>query len=149
MCITTALWVQRRWGQNKIINPFPSYLFILFLSYCLIYQLPYTSFSNTICALFIFPWFSTGSVLISPGSTDGGTSAELDSLFCDPVPTLAMNNAAWEGPTDAPQHVLTERDGRGSTRGRKWGGGERGWLYSDSWQSCIEPPMGGIQDHHR
>lgn len=56
-----------------------------------------------------------------PGSTAGGTSAEPDSLssICDPVPTLTMNNAAWEDPTDAPQHVLTGRDGRDSTRGRK------------------------------
>lgn len=37
--------------------------------------------------------------------------------FRDPVPTLAINNAAWEGPTDAPEYVLKERDGRGSTRG--------------------------------
>lgn len=136
MCIATTPWVQRRWGQNKIINPFPSYLFFI------------NSPTLPSLTLFIFSWFSTGSVLISPGSTDGGTSAELDSLFCDPVPTLAMNNAAWEGPTDAPQHVLTERDGRGSTRGRKWGGGGGGWLCSDSWQSHLKPPMCGIQDRH-
>lgn len=36
-----------------------------------------------------------------PGSTDEGTSAELDSLLCDPVPTLATDSAVWEGPTDA------------------------------------------------
>lgn len=41
------------------------------------------------------------------------------TLFCDPVPTVTMNNAAWEGPTDAPQHVLTGRSGGGSTRRRK------------------------------
>lgn len=54
-----------------------------------------------------------------PGSTDGGIGAELDSLLCDPVPRQTMNNAAREGPADAPQHVLTGRDGRGSTTGEK------------------------------
>lgn len=58
---------------------------------------------------------------------------------CDPVPTLTMNNAAWEDPTDALQHVLTGRDGRGSTRGseREVGGG----LHLDS-QSRSKPPDG-------
>lgn len=104
-------------------------LFVPLFPHPLLHQLLYTAFSLSAPSLLhnmyflYFSWFWTGSVLTGPGSTDGGTSAELDSLCCDPVPTLTVNNAAWEGPTDAPQHVLTGGDGRGSTRGRKWGGG--------------------------
>lgn len=59
--------------------------------------------------------------------------------FRAPVPTLAINNAAWEGPTDAPEYVLKERDGRGSTRGWEWG------VFLTIMSKAS---VGGIQVHH-